>query len=339
MGVNLGGLIPTQQIEYSSLSGKSIAIDAFNTIFQFISIIRDRFTGEPLRDSNGNVTSHLSGLFYRTTKMIEYGIEPVYVFDGKAPEWKKQTQQEREKVREEARKKWAEAVEKGEEAMKYAQGSSKLTGEMISHAKQLLDVMGVSWVQAPSEGEAQAAVMAKKGIVWASGSQDWDSLLFATPRFVRNLTISGKKKLPGKQTYIEVKPELIDLEKVKASLGINEDQIILLGILVGTDFNPGGVKGVGPKTALKLVKEHKTLDVLEKNIEWSFNMPLQELFDFFKEPPAEDLEIKKSKMDLEELKKFLVDEHDFSEERFNSTIKKIQEKKKEGQKGLGSFFR
>jgi len=211
------------------------------------------------------VTSHLSGLFHRTSKLLEFGIEPVYVFDGKPPIWKKKTQEAREKIREEARKKWAEAVEKGEEAIKYAQASSRLTGNMIDHAKELLDHMGIPWIQAPSEGEAQAAHMCKQGLVWAAGSQDWDSLLFASPRFVRNLTVSGRKKLPGKQTYVEVNPELIDLEHVKKELGINEEQIILLGILIGTDFNPGGIKGVGPKTALKLVKQHKTLENIAKN--------------------------------------------------------------------------
>src|SRR3989344_9104555 len=130
MGVNLSSLIPVKQIEFFDLANKTIAVDAFNTMFQFISVIRDKFTGEPLRDSKGNITSHLSGLFYRTARLMENGAEVIYVFDGKPPEFKRKTIQEREKIREEARKKWIEAVERGEEAKKYAQGASSLTGEM-----------------------------------------------------------------------------------------------------------------------------------------------------------------------------------------------------------------
>jgi len=337
MGVNLSSLIPVKQIEFFDLANKTIAVDAFNTMFQFISVIRDKFTGEPLRDSKGNITSHLSGLFYRTARLMENGAEVIYVFDGKSPEFKRKTIQEREKIREEARKKWIEAVERGEEAKKYAQGASSLTGEMIEEAKKLLETMGVGWVQAPSEGEAQATYMCRQGLVWASASQDWDSVLFATPRFLRNLTISGKKKLPGKQTYVEVRPELIEIEDVKKSLGLDQDQIILLGILIGTDYNPGGVKGVGPKTALKLVKEHKTLEALGKSIEWTHETSLEEIFEFFKNPPVEDCKIEKKKLDLNMCKELLL-EHDFSEERINSTLEKLEKTKKQGQTGLSKFF-
>lgn len=338
MGVQLGSLIPSQKIELSDLSHKSIAVDAFNTMFQFISIIRDRFTGEPLKDSHGNITSHLSGLFYRTIKLMENNIEVVYVFDGKSPEFKEKTKKAREKIRENARNKWIEAVEKGEEAIKYAQGASKLTDDMISEAKKLLDAIGIAWVQAPSEGEAQAAYMCSKGMVWATGSQDWDSVLFATPKFVRNLTISGKRKLPGKQIYVDVKPELIELEKIKKELGLNQDQIISLGILIGTDYNPGGVKGIGPKTALKLVRKHRSLDNLKNNIEWNHEISIEKLFDFFKNPPVKDCKIKKGSMDIDKVKKILIEDHDFSEDRINSTLNKLNKIKKEGQTGLSKFF-
>src|SRR3989338_11711031 len=149
MGVKLKDLVVTQPIDMEFLRGRSIGIDAFNYIFQFLSVIRDKFTGEPLRDSKGRVTSHLSGLFYRTTRMIESGIEPVYVFDGIPPAWKKKTIEDRKKIRESAEQKWKEALEKGEDAIKYAQGASKLTDEMIENSKRLLEAMGVSWIQAP----------------------------------------------------------------------------------------------------------------------------------------------------------------------------------------------
>src|SRR3989338_5964719 len=109
---------------------------------------------------------------------------------------------------------------------------------MIVESKKLLEVMGVSWVQAPSEGEAQVAFMVKKNQLWAGASQDLDSLLFGSPRLIRNLNITGKKKLPSKQVYVEVKPELIELEKLLHELGISHDQLILVGLLIGTDFNP-----------------------------------------------------------------------------------------------------
>ena len=150
MGVAIGKFLVKKEIDMEYLRGRTIGIDAFNWIFQFLSIIRDRFTGEPLRDSQGNVTSHLSGLFYRTARLLQSGIEPVYVFDGKPPEWKRKTIEERKKIREEAAEKWKEAVERGEEAITYAQAASKLTDEMIVESKKLLEAMGVSWVQAPS---------------------------------------------------------------------------------------------------------------------------------------------------------------------------------------------
>jgi len=345
MGVNLTEIIKSAKpVTFDDLAGKRIAIDAFNTIYQFLSIIRDRFTGEPLKDSNGMVTSHLSGIFYRTAKMLEHHIEPIYVFDGKPPEFKKLTTEARSKVREEARKKWQDAVERKdyEAVRRYSQQASKLTSDMIAEAKKLLDAMGIPWIQAPCEGEAQAASMVMKGQVWGTGSQDWDSLLFATPRFVRNLTITGKRKLPKREKYIDIKPELIELDDVLKELGIDQHQLIVLGILIGTDYNPGGIKGVGPKRALDLVKQHKTMEAIMKKVDWDFDIMPQEIFDFFKQPPVDEVrdeDIIQRKLDREALKKVLVDDHEFSEERMESTLKKLEKAGVgSGQAKLGSFF-
>jgi flap endonuclease-1 len=337
MGVNLSGIIPAKEIEINSLRGKKIAIDALNTLYQFLSSIRDKYTGEPLRDSNGKVTSHLSGLFYRTLRLVEAGIEPVYIFDGKPPEFKHGVIEERKKIREEAEKKWKAAVEAGEvEKIKmYAQGAARMTEEMLDESKKLLDALGIPWVQAPSEGEAQAAFMAGKGVVWACGSQDWDSLLFGAGRLVRNLTITGRRKMPGKEQYIEIMPEIIELEKVLSELGINREQLIILGMLVGTDYNPKGIKGVGPKTALKIVKEHKTLDSVLKHVEWNADVSADIVFNFFKSPPAGDLEIKGGKMDEGKIREIMVGQHDFSEDRIVSAVKRLKENKQ----GLGKFLR
>jgi len=325
MGVQLGDIIPKKEIELVDLSGKKIAIDAFNTCYQFLSIIRDRMTGEPLKDSKGRITSHLSGLFYRTSNLIEVGIKPIFVFDGEAPEFKKKTIEERAKAKKEAKKKWEEALEKGKEAITYAQAAAQFTDEMVEDSKKLLIHMGIPWVQAPSEGEIQCAHVCKKGDVFASGSQDYDSILVGSPRLVRNLSITGKRKLPRKEVYIEIKPEIIELEQVFSSLGITQKQLIIVGILVGTDYAPG-VKGVGPKTALKLVKEHKTLERVLENVKWEAEVDAEDIYNFFLKPPVtEKYKIEWKEPDRERLTEFMVEEHDFSRERVEKVIDKLQQ--------------
>jgi flap endonuclease-1 len=325
MGVQISGIIPSKEIELVTLSGKKIAIDAFNTCYQFLSIIRDRMTGEPLRDSKGRVTSHLSGLLYRTTNLIEVGIKPIYVFDGEPPKFKKKTIQDRAAAKEEATKKWKEAVEKGVPAKTYAQAAAKFTDAMIEDSKRLLEFMGVPWLQAPSEGEAQCTLMAKKGDAYAVASQDFDSLLFGSPILVRNLSITGRRKLPKKEVYIDVKPEMIELESAIQSLGINQKQLILLGILIGTDYNPGGVKGFGPKRALDIIKEEQTLKKIQKKVKWEFEFSMEDIFEFFLKPPTtEEYELEWKQPNTEKIIEFMVDEHDFSRERMEKVIEKLQ---------------
>jgi len=325
MGVNLTGIVPAGQVELSDLRGRRIAIDAHNSLYQFLSIIRDRFTGEPLKDSNGEVTSHLSGLFYRTARLMDNGIKPIYVFDGKPPEFKHDTVVERSRIRQEAREKLEKAREEGdvEKIRLYAQQSMRLTADMVEESKKLLLAMGVPVVQAPSEGEAQAAVLAREGVVWASGSQDWDSLLFGTPRMIKNLAISGKRKVAGKEDYTEVRPEIIELKPILSELGITREQLIIIGILIGTDYNPKGVKGIGPKKALHMVREDKTLDRVMSEVEWEFTIPPEKIFDFFMNPPAEKAEVAEVKPDLEELRKIMLS-HDFSGERIDGTMERLR---------------
>jgi len=341
MGINLKDLVQTKEIKMEDLNGRTIGIDGYNILYQFLSTIRDRFTGEPLRNSKGQISSHLSGLFYRTVKLVETGINPIYVFDGKPPDFKRALIEERIKTRQKAKDRWQEALKKGdvEEVRIASQGAVKLTSDMLDSSKKLLDAMGVNWIQAPSEGEAQLAVMATKGDIWASASQDWDSLLFGANKFVRNLTSTGRRKVPRKERYIIVNPEFIELEKVLASLEINRDQLILLGMLVGTDYNPGGIKGIGPKNALKIVKEEKTLENMLKKIEWNFETSPEKIFAFFKNPPYEKHEIQKKKLDIDEVKKILIEENDFLEERVGSTIDRLQKSNEENkQSNLGKFF-
>ncbi len=341
MGVNLGDIIPRKEIELIELSGKRIAIDAYNQIYQFLSIIRDKITGEPLRDSKGRITSHLSGLFYRTAKLIEAGIKPVFVFDGEPPKFKKITIEKREEMKKEAEEKWKEALKKGEAAKTYAQAAARLTEEMVEQSKQLLTLMGLPVVQAPSEGEAQCAFMVSKGDVFASASQDYDSLLFGSLRLVRNLSLTGKRKLPRKEVYVEVKPELIKLDEVLRTLGINREKLIIMGLLIGTDYNPGGIKGIGPKKALEIVRRYNSLDQIIKRVGWNFDVDPEEIFNFFLNPKVTtDYKLEWKRPDREGLISFMVDEHDFSLERVQKVIDNLEKVFTSGrQSSLTSWFK
>ncbi|MEM4343800.1 MAG: flap endonuclease-1, partial [Candidatus Caldarchaeum sp.] len=263
MGVRLGDIIPDSAVEKTSLkglSGKTIALDAYNILYQFIATIRGP-DGRALMDRRGRVTSHLSGLFFRTLNFLQENVKPVYVFDGRPPEMKRMTVEKRAVARRTAGQLYEEALEAGdvEAARRYAQRAASLERYMVESSVDLLKAMGVPYVMAPAEGEAQAAFMAAKGVVYASGSQDMDSLLFGSPRLVRNLSVVGRRKLPRRNEYVVVEPEIIHLDKLLTSLGISRDQLIDIGLLVGTDYSPP-VKGVGPKTALKIIKEHGSLE-------------------------------------------------------------------------------
>ncbi len=325
MGVALGELVEAKDIEFEALMKKRIAIDAMNALYQFLAIIRQP-TGEPLMDSKGRITSHLSGLFYRTVNLLEYGLQPIYVFDGKPPEMKLRVVEERKKTREEAAKKWRKALEEGklDEARLYAQQASRITEEMVEQSKKLLEYMGIPYVQAPSEGEAQAAYIAMKGDAYATGSQDYDSLLFGSPRLVRNLTISGKRKLPRKDVYVEIKPEIIVLEDVLKKLKITREQLIDIAILIGTDYNPGGAEGVGPKRAYELIRKHKSIDNLVKRGIIKIDFDYEKIRELFLNPEVTDnYEIKFREPDKEKIIEFMCGEHDFSEERIKKALEKI----------------
>lgn len=325
MGVQLGDIVPKQKIELEQLSGKIVAIDAMNSLYQFLAIIRQR-DGQPLRDSRGRVTSHLSGLFYRTANLVELGIRPVYVFDGEPPKLKRRTVKKRIELRAEAAKEWEAALEAGdvEGARKFAQRAGRLTDEMVAGSKKLLDGMGVPWVQAPSEGEAQAAHLVQRGDAWAAGSQDFDSLLFGAPLLVRNLAITGRRKLPRKDAYVEVSPELMQLETTLKELGITREQLVDIGILVGTDYNEG-IKGIGPKKALDLVKKHGSMEnILRTELVEKFEVDPLEVRDIFLKPNVTGkYKVKWGEPDQVKIKEFLCGEHDFSDARVQGAIDRL----------------
>jgi flap endonuclease-1 len=278
-------------------------------------------------DERKRITSHLSGLFYRTVNLIESNIKPIFVFDGEPPILKKDTIKERREMREAAKVKWEEALSAGDvvAARKYAQFALKLTDEMIQESKDLLDYLGVPWIRAPSEGEAQAAYMTKKGDAWSTGSQDYDSILFGSPRLVRNIVISGRRKLPSKNIYVKIEPELVDSAESLKTIGVTREQLIEIALILGTDFNPG-IKGIGPKTALKLVKNYGSAEraIKEKNL--PADAPYDEVREIFLNPKVvDDYKLKYERIDNEKVVRLLVDEHDFSLERVQVALKRIEE--------------
>ncbi|MBS7645877.1 flap endonuclease-1 [Candidatus Bathyarchaeota archaeon] len=343
MGVDLGDLIPRVKVSLDSLSGRSVAVDAYNMLYQFLSIIRGP-SGEPLMDQRGRVTSHLSGLFYRSLNMAEKGLRLVYVFDGTPPALKEAELKARARVKDEALAKYREALDRGdmEAARRYAQMTARLRDEMVEDSKRLLSLLGIPWVQAPSEGEAQAAYMTVKGDVWAAASQDYDALLFGAPRLLRNLAVTGRRRLPKRDAFVEVEPELIELDRVLAYLGLSREQLVDLGILIGTDYNPGGVRGVGPRTALKLLKDHGCLEAIAE-AKPGLGLPenYKEIRDMFLNPRiSEDYRVEWGSPDVEGVVSFLCRERDFSEARVRGALEKTITglKAHEAKRTLESYF-
>jgi flap endonuclease-1 len=341
MGVQISDIIPKKEVRLSELKGKTIAIDAYNTLYQFLTTIRQP-DGTPLMDNKGNTTSHLSGLFYRNINLLQEGISPVYVFDGVPPELKQQEIENRRIAKDLSEQKYKAAREKGdvEEMKKYSGRFVKITKEIIQQSKELLNAMGIPVIQAPSEGEAEAATLARAGKVWATASQDYDSLLYGTPYLIRNLT-SARRKKSSSGLYEDVNPQLIEFQAVVRELEIDRDQLISLAILVGTDYNPGGIKGLGQKKALEIVQRYKYPIEIFKYIEnkFDFIFDWKEIFKQFHEYESTfEEDIKPRKVDEDKVKAILLS-HDFSEKRIDSgldKLKKVNESKK--QKGLGEFF-
>lgn len=339
MGIKLKDILTKKQIEFDDLAGRKIGVDFSNAAYQFLASIRQK-DGMPLMDSKGHITSHLVGLFSRTTNLMARGVKLCYVFDGKPPAMKYGTTSEREEKKQTAEKRLEEAKEEEDimAMMKYSKQSMRLTQEMVNEAKELIEALGLPGVQAPSEADAQLAYMCQKGDVWAVATSDVDPLVHGCPRTITNLTLSQKRKTSS-GAIINIKPELIELKELLTNLGINRDQLIGLSILVGTDYNPGGVKGIGPKKALKLVKENKDLDKIFKEVEADFDW--KKIYALFKSMPVEkNYNLKWGSVDEDAVKKILVDRHDFSEERVNSTLSKVTKVKgSKDQKGLDKWVR
>jgi flap endonuclease-1 len=331
LGVNLTPIVLKQITSLEGLGGRSFAVDAFNVLHQFLALIRTR-EGRPLTDPEGRVTSHLVGLAFRTTRFVaEYRMSLVFVFDGVPPRLKRGEVEKRRALKRRAEAEYAEAVEAGDLATAFSKAvqTGRLDSEMVGDAKRLLDLLGVPWVQAPGEGEAQAAHMAARGDAWAASSRDYDSLLFGAPRLVRYLTIQGQEWLPSKCRARRLEPELIELEALLGHHGISRGQLVDLAILVGTDFNQG-VKGVGPKTALKLVKQHGSLERMPDEVRSRLPDSLDEIRWIYLEPEVtNDYTVEEGPLLESELFSFLCDERGFSRERVEAVVDRMKQSRRQ----------
>ena len=289
------------------------------------------------------MTSHLSGLLYRNANLIEAGISPSYVFDGLPSERKTDTIKERGERRAKAAEEWEEAKREGdlERAFTKATQASRMTKDVVESSRTLLAHLGIPVVQAPGEGEAQAAYMALKGDVWASSSQDYDSLLFGAPRLIRNLTITGRRKMP-RGGYRTVDLELVELTKVLELNDITREQLVDVCILIGTDYNKG-ISGIGPKRALKLVKELEDMEAIFSKLDIRIEgyEEIRALFLEYERTDEYDLGWKAP--DRERVMEFLCEEHDFSADRVSSTLDRIEARWTESrdskkQRSLDMFF-
>lgn len=326
MGVDIGSLFKEKEVSFKDLRDRIIVIDGHNVLHQFLSIIRQR-DGSPLKNSKGEVTSHLSGLFYRTANMVKSKIRPVYVFDGAPHPLKREILEERKDRRDKAEKEWKEALEKGDlkKAKQKAMQTSRVTDKIVDQSKELLSALGIPYIQAPSEGEAQASYIVKKKKGFAVGSQDFDCLLVSAPVLVRNLTSSNRRKLPGKQAYVKVSPKQLRLKPNLRSLGVTRKQLVDMAILIGTDFNEG-IKGIGPKKSLKLIKKNGNVENAIATM-GDTNAPtfdeIKKIRKLFLDPKVtDDYTLNWSVPDEEKVMDILCDKHQFSRKRVKKTLDK-----------------
>uniref|UniRef100_H2ZI53 Flap endonuclease 1 n=1 Tax=Ciona savignyi TaxID=51511 RepID=H2ZI53_CIOSA len=324
--------------EIKNYFGRKVAIDASMAVYQFLIAIRQ--DGNQLTNDEGEVTSHIAGLFYRTIRLLGNGIKPVFVFDGKPPQMKSGELAKRAERREQAEKELAKAQESGDTADvdKYSRRLVKVTSAHMSDCKRLLRLMGIPVVEAPTEAEAQCASLVKAGKVYATATEDMDALTFQSTRLLRHLTFSEARKMPIQEFMFE---------RVLEEMEMTRDQFVDLCILLGCDYCEH-IRGIGPKRAYDLIKQHQSIDEILKNIDLKkYTVPdgwvYQEARQLFLEPDvsaAEDVELKWTDPDEEGIIKFMVEEKGFNEDRIRSGIKKItQSRHKSTQGRLDDFFK
>ncbi len=340
MGLNLKDLVIREKTTLEAFSNKIIAIDAYNAIYQFLASIRGP-DGLQLTDSEGRITSHLSGLLYRNVNFLSLGIKPVYVFDGKPPSLKTAEIERRKQIKKDATIKYEKAISEGnlEDARKYAQQTTSMKDGMVNESKEFLTYFGIPFIEAPSEGEATAAHLTNTGQAYASASQDYDSILCGAKRLVRNFTSSGRRKIPNRNTYIDIVPEIIETKKTLESIKMSREELIDIGILIGTDFNPNGFERIGPKTALKLIKQHKRLEDIPQIQEQLNEIEFEQIRKIFLNPEVANVdEIKFNEVDYEGIVNYLVKERSFSEDRIQSTLNRLKKALEKKSQNLDQWF-
>ncbi|XP_075044050.1 flap endonuclease 1 isoform X2 [Mixophyes fleayi] len=324
--------------DIKSYFGRKVAVDASMCIYQFLIAVRQ--DGNVLQNEDGETTSHLMGMFYRTIRMVEHGIKPVYVFDGKPPQLKFGELAKRSERRAEAEKQLEAAQEAGEveNIEKFNKRLVKVTKQHNEECKKLLGLMGIPYVEAPCEAEATCAALVKAGKVYAAATEDMDALTFGTPLLLRHLTASEAKKLPIQEFH---------LSRALEEIGITQEQFIDLCILLGSDYCET-IRGIGPKRAIELIRQHKTIEEIIDNIDLKKypvpeNWLHKEARQLFIEPEVVDLnsvDLKWVDPDEDALVAFMCGEKQFSEDRIRNGAKKLSKNRHGSTQGrLDDFFK
>ncbi len=339
-GVLLTPILKREQTSLKALKGRSFAVDASIEIHRFLALVR-RPDGTLFTDQSGRVTSHLIGLLAWTSRLItEYMMSPVFVFDGPPNPLKRRTLEARRWARRKAEVEYSEAARRGEYSRAWSKAvmTGRVTGDVLEDAKRMLTLMGVPWLDAPEDAEAQASYMAARQDVWAVGSKDYDSLLYGAPILARYLSIAGQEFLPAQQRMRRLIPELVKLSENLKELGITREQLVDLGILVGTDFNEG-IRGVGPKKALSLVRKYGSLEHLPDEIGSQLPAGFDDVRQVFLQPKIrESYELEASPPDSEGLVKFLVMDRAFSEDRVVRVAERLVYAYKHRESGLAKWL-
>jgi len=326
VGVNLTPIVVKETISLDRLAGRTLAVDAAIELYQFLSIMRLP-DGSPLSDGAGHVTSHLNGILFRSTRLIsEHHARLLYVFDGRPPELKWREVEKRRAAKAKAELEYAEAVARGDRETAWSKVvmTTRVTRAMKEDAQRLLELLGIPWVQAPSEGEAQATWFARNGRAWAVSSKDYDALLFGAPRLARFVGVKGREFLPSKGISRVVPPEMFDLAAMLRELGLTHRQLVEAAILIGTDFNEG-VHGVGPKTAVKLLRAHGSLEELPAKVREALPGNVAEIRDYFLAPEVDaQPEIHAGRLDEDAVVGFLCGERGFAEPRVREAVERLR---------------
>jgi len=319
LGIRLGPLAREfgagKLVDAKFLRGRVIVVDALVTIYQMLAMIRGP-DGYFLVDSEGRITSHLVGIFNRECRLLSMGIRSIYVFDGPPHPLKQRILKQRKEEKQKFYHKFIEAVRKGdvENAVKLGKRAMFVTDRMISETKRLLELLGIPYIKAIHDAEAQAAYMVKRNDAFALATRDWDAFLYGSPRMIMHWKITVDDYLPTM---------LYELREFLEKLHLSMEELIELGILLGTDYNPGGFRGIGPKKAYKLIRTYHSVDRLIelKKIEWRWDISPSDIRKIFVNPPIrEKYKIIFEEPRVDELIEFLVYEHNFSKQRVKNQI-------------------